>query len=95
MKYKYALFSLLGLSVAFSAPVQAEDSNKVTIIHTGDFHGHLIPRANVRSDSSGRKEGGLARVATVIKKIREDQKNALRHHSRWRRSVVYTRPGHC
>ena len=61
-------------------PVQAE-TNEITIIHTGDFHGHLIPRANLRSDSVGRSEGGLARVATVIKKIRSEEKNVLYVHT--------------
>ena len=33
------------------SPAKAHD--EITIIHTGDFHGHLIPRVNVRSDSVG------------------------------------------
>lgn len=45
-------------------------SNKITIIQTGDFHGHLAPRQNLRSNSDGRMVGGLARIATVIKKAR-------------------------
>ena len=73
-----ALFASTWLLAA--PPVQA-DSNEITIIHTGDFHGHLIPRANLRSDSVGRSEGGLARVATVIKKIRSEEKNVLYVHT--------------
>lgn len=42
----------------------------VTLIHTGDIHGHLIPRPNVRSDSSGYPEGGLAHMYTEIQSIR-------------------------
>lgn len=53
----------------------------VTLIHTGDFHGHLIPRANVRSDSNGKPEGGLARVAAQIKTIRAANKNSLYLHT--------------
>ena len=47
-------------------------SGPVTLIHIGDIHGHLVPRANVRSDSTGLLEGGLARMYTVIDKIRRD-----------------------
>ncbi len=65
-----------------ATPVQAydgdEDGKVVTLIHTGDFHGHLVPRPNMRSDAIGNsREGGLARIATIIKKIRADDKNAL------------------
>ncbi|MBT9567953.1 MAG: 5'-nucleotidase C-terminal domain-containing protein [Thiobacillus sp.] len=43
----------------------------LTLIHIGDIHGHLVPRPNLRSDAQGnRPEGGLARMYTVIQKIR-------------------------
>ncbi|MBI3775843.1 MAG: 5'-nucleotidase C-terminal domain-containing protein [Gammaproteobacteria bacterium] len=42
----------------------------VTLIHIGDIHGHLVPRANVRSDSTGSMEGGLARMYTMISQLR-------------------------
>ncbi len=42
----------------------------VRLIQIGDIHGHLVPRPNVRSDSTGKLEGGLARMATIIKQIR-------------------------
>ena len=47
-------------------------SGEVTLIHTGDIHGHLVARPNVRSDTTGRMEGGVARMYTVIKNIRKD-----------------------
>lgn len=79
--------ALSSMSMAFwGVPaLAASDSSKttaITIIHTGDFHGHLVPRANVRSDSVKRKEGGLARVATVIEKVRKEVgKKALYVHT--------------
>ncbi len=62
---------LLSLAVAGAMPATQAGDGKVTLIHTGDIHGHLVPRANVRSDSVGRMEGGVARMATVIKKMRK------------------------
>ena len=55
-------------------------ANTVTLIHTGDFHGHLVPRADVRGAIEGRPAGtagGLARVATVVKNIRAEAPGAL------------------
>lgn len=96
MKYSASIsaLSLTGLIMLSTAPAYAGDG-ELTIIHTGDFHGHLVPRANVRSDSIGLKEGGLARIATVIKKIREDAVNVLYVHTgdtiQGGAEVLYTR----
>ncbi len=65
----------LGLSTlasVVSLPSAFAGSGNLTLIHIGDIHGHLVPRANVRSDTTGRMEGGLARMYTEIKKIRDD-----------------------
>lgn len=69
----FALFAAgLGATPAFAG------SGQVTLIHTGDFHGHLIPRPNLRSDAQGNSvEGGLARVYTVVKGIRKEDPKAL------------------
>ena len=81
MKYSASIsaLSLTGLMMLSTGPAYAGPN--ITIIHTGDFHGHLIPRANVRSDSTGLTEGGLARIATVIKEIRADADNVLYVHT--------------
>ena len=47
------------------------------MLQTGDIHGHLIPRPNLRSDGTGGNEGGLARMYTKIKQIRQQNKNVL------------------
>lgn len=57
------------LSSSFAAE-QNQQETKVKLIHIGDIHGHLIPRPNVRSDSTGHMVGGLARMYTQIKQLR-------------------------
>ncbi len=67
---------LLGalLSAAVATPTYAD--SQVTIIHIGDIHGHLSPRPNLRSNSDGHMVGGLARMATKIKKIQRGKGGA-------------------
>ena len=86
--------AVLGLALS-TAGLPANADKEITIVHTGDFHGHLIPRANVRSDSVGRMEGGLARIATQIRKIRRDEDHVLYVHTgdtiQGGAEVLYTR----
>lgn len=74
----FALSAGLGIPAAAMAG-NSDDEKELTIIHIGDIHGHLIPRPNVRSDGSGRMEGGLARMYSKIQSIRNDnyKKNLL------------------
>lgn len=67
------LCTALGLAAATLASAGSmAGTGSVTLIHTGDIHGHLMPRANVRSDSTGAMEGGVARMYTVIKEIQKE-----------------------
>lgn len=68
--------SALPAAAGKQRPPPGSGIDTLTLIHTGDIHGHLIPRPNLRSDSTGRPEGGLARVYSVIKRIREDNDHA-------------------
>lgn len=45
------------------------------LIHIGDLHGHLVPRPDLR-DGEG-MVGGLARMATLIRRLREEQPHTL------------------
>ncbi|HAK61338.1 MAG TPA: hypothetical protein DCO77_13335 [Nitrospiraceae bacterium] len=54
-----------------------EAATIITFIHIGDIHGHLIPRPHLRSDGTGRLEGGLARMYTKVQQIRGASKNSL------------------
>jgi 2',3'-cyclic-nucleotide 2'-phosphodiesterase (5'-nucleotidase family) len=64
------------LSVA-SAPLLAKD-NTVTLMQLQDVHGHIHPHAEIFPD--GRKDphsGGLAKLTTLIKKVRAENPNNL------------------
>ena len=69
-----SLCSVIGLATAslISAPALATGgTGAVVLIHTGDIHGHLLPRPNLRSDADDNSlEGGVARMYTKIKQIR-------------------------
>lgn len=90
---KLATGIALGSLLSWGSAQAGDDT--ITLIHTGDFHGHLVPRPNMRSDSNGKMEGGLARIATVIKKIRAEKKNSLLLHTgdtiQGGAEVMYTR----
>lgn len=49
----------------------------MTMLQMGDIHGHLVPRPNMRRDGRGQDEGGLARMFTKVREIRENRKNVL------------------
>jgi len=82
-----AMLSALAMNgVAFAS--DDDDSSytkKVTIVQTGDFHGHLTPRPNLRSTKTtpGQMVGGLARIKTKIKQIEErnGSRNTLVMHT--------------
>ncbi|MDH4274786.1 MAG: bifunctional metallophosphatase/5'-nucleotidase [Gammaproteobacteria bacterium] len=62
---------LLGGMLSAALATAAYADSQITLIHTGDFHGHLTPRPNLRSnaDYPGQMIGGLARIAAEIKNI--------------------------
>lgn len=49
----------------------------LTLIHIGDLHGHLVPRPHLREDGTGGTEGGLARVATLVDRVRASRRRSL------------------
>ena len=51
-------------------PAFSSMRHDVTLIHVGDFHGHLVPRPDCRQGSNGAHLGGLAHVFTKIEEIR-------------------------
>jgi sulfur-oxidizing protein SoxB len=63
---------VLAAALALAASAAFAGDGKVVLIQTGDIHGHLMPRPNLRSDATGRSmEGGVARMYTKIKYLRK------------------------
>ncbi|MEK6748365.1 MAG: 5'-nucleotidase C-terminal domain-containing protein [Pseudomonadota bacterium] len=84
MQFRTSLFQrrpLLAATLAVlgaMATTSAHADSQVTLIHTGDFHGHLTPRPNLRgnADYPGQMVGGLARIAAEIKNIQASKGGA-------------------
>ena len=64
-----AILVILAPSPQRSIPSRHSGSGTVTLIQIGDIHGHLVPRPDGRRRDATRV-GGLARVATVVDRIR-------------------------
>jgi len=64
--------AIMVAALGFSCNASAEGTQKITLIHIGDTHGQIEPAVNVRSDNTNKDlEGGLARMFTLVKKIRK------------------------
>jgi len=64
----------LALALLLGPPARAEESVTVTVLHTSDVHGNLLPWDYLRSRPS---DVGLARVATRVAAIRKETPNVL------------------
>ncbi|MCJ7764757.1 MAG: 5'-nucleotidase C-terminal domain-containing protein [Thiovulaceae bacterium] len=64
------VFAVVAVAAAYAMREKPSETT-INFAHIGDIHGHLIPRAHVRDDGNGMKQGGLARVYTLIKEMRE------------------------
>ena len=74
-----AVITTVALGCAFNA--YAKGTEKITLIHIGDTHGQIEPAVNVRSDNTNKDlEGGLARMFTLVKKIRKNADAQGRTH---------------
>jgi len=65
-------------ALALSTPLSvfaADDFKQLTILHTNDFHSHIDPFGHDVPRNAG--EGGMAKRAALIKKIRSESKNVL------------------
>lgn len=74
------LYGLLAAALVVPTIGFADDDDnekKVYIMHTGDLHGDTTSHPNARADATGMLEGGLARAATVIKKLKKKHKGKI------------------
>lgn len=81
MKPKYAkrlglqtlsVIALSGLMATMSSQAMADKSKEITLIHVSDVHGHMLPHDEDFLVSGNRENaGGVAKLATGIKEIRE------------------------
>lgn len=79
--YRALTFSAMLMPFGVSAGSENNGVEKLTLIHFGDLHGQLAPDQNVRSDNKNKgAEGGLARIATIIEKIRMNAEKQGRSH---------------
>jgi len=65
-------------ALAMSTPLSvfgADDIRQITILHTNDFHSHIDPFGNDVPRNAG--EGGMAKRAALISKIRSESKHVL------------------
>ena len=67
--FLFARTLTLSLTLALTAAVQAQDSFKLTLLHTNDTHSHHEPQSN--------GDGGVARQAAVLAQIRAEGGNTL------------------
>lgn len=67
--YRISMLCVLAVFLSFS-PAYAEEV-PLTILHTNDIHSHYNP------DTGLFKLGGIARIATTIRRVRESVKNSL------------------
>src|SRR6266481_9975255 len=62
-----------GLAILLSSRLSAREVS-ITILHTCDLHGNVLPTENYEGKTN---LGGIARCATMIRRIREQEKNVL------------------
>ena len=73
-----ATVCLFAFSVMPASIVMAQDQDLApkpgagfTILHTNDIHGHLTPWQGWEGDLAGKTVGGMDRIASVVKQVRE------------------------
>jgi len=66
------VITITGAAPRESAVSRRGGTGTVTLIHIGDVHGHLVSRPDALGGAD-RRVGGLARVATVVERIRRSR----------------------
>ena len=68
-----------GIDTATQASAVADPNSEwtLTLLQMGDIHGHMIPRAHLRSDGTGAQLGGLAYMYSKIQEIRTANEHVM------------------
>lgn len=66
--------AVLASSAWFASPVLAEEQVTLTVLHTTDLHGHLLPEDDFLPEPAPR---GLARIASLVRRARAEDPQAL------------------
>ncbi len=75
------IMAFSAIFISFNCFAHSSSTDKITLIHIGDTHGQIEPAVNVRSDNKNKDlEGGLARMYTLVKKIRKRAETKNRTH---------------
>src|SRR5262249_53674256 len=63
-----------------SPPAEQPDHLTLTILHTNDLHGHILPFAYTETERSKEEQpsvGGAARRATLVRQLRREIRNPV------------------
>ena len=71
----YGGVGIIGLSSFSPLALMAKDQIRLSILHTNDLHSHIDPFPT--NDARYAGKGGLARIATLVEAIRQEEKNVL------------------
>ena len=79
---KNILIPVIALSILLSAGLAHANGQTLTIVHTNDLHSHFLgfsPNIDFTWETTGddATKGGWARLATVIKSVRQDRSNPV------------------
>jgi 5'-nucleotidase/UDP-sugar diphosphatase len=65
-------FVALLLSLGLILPALAQDEILITILHTNDLHGVMLP-----FEEEGRMVGGFSRISTIVQEVRQKEEHVL------------------
>lgn len=71
------VFIITGISYFESQKDPKDKETFISFVHMGDIHGHLLPRANIRFSEDKFTQGGLARLYTIVKHLRERDEDMI------------------
>jgi 2',3'-cyclic-nucleotide 2'-phosphodiesterase (5'-nucleotidase family) len=68
----FSAFVTLLIPLGLILPVLAQDEISITILHTNDLHGIMLP-----FEEEGRMVGGFSRISTIVEEVRQKEEHVL------------------